>query len=470
MPGGPKTIFLVVHLGFAARFLLRTDVLRTLIAGGARVVVLAPNADEEYLRDEVTRLGAVLEPLRKPPKRQRSRVWWWVVHLRNYATANGHRTGALRGKAERFPDRYLTGQPVERRVFKAVMHLLWRSRRLRRALLRFEFEHYVDVVHDDLFERYRPDLVVTVSPGYFKPDARLLREAELRGVPSTVVVLSWDNPTSKGYRGANPDKVVVWSEHMAEQMVEFQDFRRDQIVVGGVPHFDAYYRDGEVPTRQGLDADLGLDPERKLIVYAGGSPGYYDREGEVVETLARAIRDDELGAPAQLVVRVHPNYSSKGVSVEEFVRLAGEYDHVHLDVPQAQSRRLACDMPSHDSDRLVALIKGCDVLVNLASTTTLEAFAVDTPVVMVDSKSAHYEHTAELRQTGAAPLATTPEELVALTRRYIEHPDYERAERAAVARRELGPPDGRAGERVGRLLLDMAGAEPVAPPAPALTA
>ncbi len=46
---GP-TIFLVVTHGFAVRYLLQTEVLPTLTAGGARVVVLAPNADDGHLR------------------------------------------------------------------------------------------------------------------------------------------------------------------------------------------------------------------------------------------------------------------------------------------------------------------------------------------------------------------------------------------------------------------------------------
>ena len=89
-----------------------------------------------------------------PQKRagRRSQVWWWTLHLRNYAIANGHRTRALREKAERFPERYMEGQPVEQRVFKAALHLLWRSRRLRRALLRFELRRYVEACHGDLFE------------------------------------------------------------------------------------------------------------------------------------------------------------------------------------------------------------------------------------------------------------------------------------------------------------------------------
>ena len=89
-------------------------------------------------------------------------------------------------------------------------------------------------IHADLFDRYRPGLVVTTSPGWFFPDAVVLREAAARGVTTATVVLSWDNPTSKGFRGAEPDQTIVWSDEMARQVAEHHDYPRERIVVAGV--------------------------------------------------------------------------------------------------------------------------------------------------------------------------------------------------------------------------------------------
>lgn len=465
MPGPARTVFVVVHLGFIARFFLRTDVLTSLKRAGCRIVVLAPEGALESLRAEFADEQVEVEPLRAPPKRagQRSQLWWWTLHLRNYAIGNGHRTRALREKAERFPARYMAGQPVEQRVFKLLIHLLWRSRTLRRALLRLELSRYVEEANGDLFERYRPDLVVTASPGYFKPDARLLREAALHGVPGACVILSWDNPTSKGYRGANPDLVVAWSDRMREQMMEFQDFAPGEVVVGGVPHFDAYYDDDRLPARGELFDRLGLDPERRLVLFATSAPGYYGRDHEIADMLARAVAGDTLGVPAQLVIRVHPNFPSKGVGVEDFEAVARAHPHVHLDVPEILPAALTSHMPADDTERLMALIKHCDVLVNVFSTTTLEAFAVDRPVVMIESKATVYEHMALVLESGAAPVASNEEQLIAHVRRYLAHPEHERAERRRIAEQELGPADGRSGERIAATLLELAGGQAPAP-------
>src|SRR6201995_2174100 len=118
MPAGAPTVFLVVHLGFIARSLLETDIVVALKEAGVRIVILAPEPATAHLREAFGGEQVVVEALRKPQKRagRRSQVGWWTLPLRNYAIANGHRTRALREKAERFPERYMEGQPVEQRV------------------------------------------------------------------------------------------------------------------------------------------------------------------------------------------------------------------------------------------------------------------------------------------------------------------------------------------------------------------
>jgi len=253
---------------------------------------------------------------------------------------------------------------------------------------------------------------------------------------------------------------------MREQMVEFQDFAPEQVVVGGVPHFDAYYRDDALPSRDALLARPGLDPERRLVLFATSAPGYYGRDHEVAAQLARAVSGDTLGAPAQLVIRVHPNFPSKGVSTAAFEQIAREHAHVHLDVPEILPSGLACHMPGADTERLMALVRHCDVLVNVFSTTTLEAFAVDRPVVMIESKATVYEHMALVLESGASPVASSERELLEHVRRYLADPSAEREQRAAISAQELGPGDGRSGERIAGLLLELAGARaPVRVPA-----
>jgi hypothetical protein len=245
-----KTIFMVVHQGFVARYLLRTDVLRVLRDAGTRIVVLTPNSEEQYLRDEFPESDMAVEPLRASISDvMRSRLWLLLYYLRSYTLGAVTASPALRGK-------YAGARTQQRSKSRAVdwlihsaLQVLWRSRLARRALLGLESLLFSPRLHRDLFERYRPDLVVATSPGWFVADGLVLREARRSGVATAVAVLSWDNPTSKGYRGATPDRIIAWSERMADQVATHHDYPRDRIEVCGVPHFDPYKRDGALWTR-----------------------------------------------------------------------------------------------------------------------------------------------------------------------------------------------------------------------------
>jgi len=469
------TVLLAVHQGFAARFLLRTDVMRTLREAGARIVILTPNADEPYMREEFCAPGVELEPLHGEWEiAQRSRLWWLLLHLRMYSLGRPRESSNFIDNYRLFQAEARRRRPWTSRLVHVGRWPLWRSGRLRRALLAIESRLFSPPVHAATFERHRPDLVVTAGMGWFLPDALVLREARRRGIPGAAVIMGWDNATNKGYRGADPDLTVTWSETMADQVVIHHDYPRERIRVGGVPHFDPYAREGALPSRAALCEELGLDPQRRLVFFATRSPASYSHNELVAGKLAQAVSDGAFSAPAQLVIRLHPIAlrSVYDTPVEPYQGLAAAHEHVHLDVPTVLSDRLYADMPGSEALRLGALIKHCDVLVNIFSTTSLEAFLADRPVVMVapdahraaagdaqdaapERHFADYAHTRALVDRGAARIAGSLDELVALVGEYLDDPRRDSAQRREIAARECGPTDGHAGHRVAGHLLDL---------------
>ncbi len=447
------TAILVCDQGFAARLLLRTDVLPTLQAAGLAVVALVPNPGEEYLREEMAARGVALEQLRVDADTPRSsRAWWLLYNLRLATLAHADESRALVEKRRNLP-----------RWAAAATRLLARSRPLRRALVAAEARVTPDL-HAAVFDRLGAALVVTTSPGWFLPDAVVLREAERRGIPTAVAMLSWDNPTSKGYRGALPDRIAAWSPRMAAQLVRHHDIPADRIAVAGVPHFDPYLREDGLPSRDELYARLGLDPERRIVLYATASPGTFDANQEIARALAGAVQDGRL-PDAQLVVRLHPNvlHPSYIRPLDDWRALASAHAHVHLDVPDVRSQRLRCDAPASDTARAQALVRHCDVLVNMFSTTTLEALLARRPVVVVTSTAhldagtrspwLHYEHIRAVLDSGAVRVASSRAQLVEHVRAALAAPG-DGAAGAELAAAELGPLDGRSGERVARVLLE----------------
>jgi len=470
-----RSVFLVVPQGPAARYLLRTAVLDTLIEAGLEVVVLAPNADEEYLRRELRGRGVRVEPLRAPDAVERSRVWKALVYLRQNTLGGGEGTSTLRARYRNARRRLQTGQPLVASGLDLAVRSLWRSRALRRLLLRAESLAYAPRLHDDLFDRYRPALVVTTSPGWFLADAIVLREARRHGALTAAVVMAWDNPTSKGYRGAEVDRVLAWSEAMADELVRHHDLARQAVAVTGVASFDTYVRGDELLSREELFRPLGLDPARRTVVFAGRSPSSYAHNLTVAETLARAVADEAWDEPAQILVRPHPIHfrSDHRTPMDAYRDLARRYPHVVVDMPDVVSERLHCDLAPSDTVRFASLLHHCDVLVNVFSTTTLEAFLLDRPVVLV-SPAAHRalglgeqaedsrsfdedDHVQATVREGAARVAGSFAEIVGLVGAYLQRPELDREARSRVAAAECGPTDGASGRRAGRVLLDVLG-------------
>lgn len=469
MREGPR-VLLVAPNGFAARALLRTDVLPTLLDGGARVSVLAP--EDDALRSELGPRGVALEPLgdvdglvgASLPRRT-------FTTLRYFTLGDGRRATTLRVKARTALGELAAEHPVVARLIGLGVRPLWGSRTLRRALLRLEIASDRADLHAEAFARRRPDLVVATTPGLFTADAVVLREARRRACPTAAVVLGWDNPTAKGYRGAEVDLVVAWSKRMAAQLERHHDIPPERIAIGGVPHFDRYLRPDGLLARDELFAALRLDPARRTILFTTPSPDLWTMNATVARALGEAAREGRLGDGAQVVVRPHPNFSlgrvREGVTALEAV--AAEAPGVTLFEPALGDGALPIATTPADVDRLAALLAHADVLVNVFSTTTLEAFLVDTPVVALSEDIAgagnrrrpggarawdQFAHLEGLLHGGAARVAHSLEEMVALVAAYLADPALDRAARRRVAEEECGPLDGRSGQRVGRLLLD----------------
>jgi hypothetical protein len=352
---------------------------------------------------------------------------------------------------------------------------LWRSATLRRGLLGLETALDRGQPHAAVLDRVAPDLVVATTPGLFVADALVLRQARRRGIRTAAVILGWDNPTAKGYRGAEVDLILAWSERMADQLTRHHDVAPDRIAVGGVPHFDRYLRPERLPSRDDVFTALGLDPGRRTVVFTTPSPDLWTFNPAVAEALAAAAEDGRLGAPAQVVVRPHPNFSLPRVRerAEPLAAVAARHPHTHLFTPELAGWALSVATSAADVDRLAGLLAHADVLVNVFSTTTLEAFLVDTPVVALSEDVAggadagrpggartwdEFAHLQGLLRGGAARVARSLDELVAEVAAYLADPARDRAARRRVAEEECGPLDGRSGERVGRLLLEAVAA------------
>jgi hypothetical protein len=472
-----KRIFVSADHGLAIVYFLQSDVVDTLIEGGAEVVLLTDDALVDRIRERFGQAGLVVEGLRLKqaqdyfnqvsPSKQ-----FWLDFLRRAGASNRINLEAVDSyidqvKAEANPRRKVLFPFIQ-----LLVAILRRSRWARRRLLQAQ-THFSPKIYADLFDKYKPDLVVASTPGW-RSDRYLLREAAARGIPTASVIVGWDNSSSYSLPGAPVDWISCWSEIQKDELVKGSDWEPERVGVHGIPSYDGYFKKEWLLPRAEYFKMHGLDTKRKLISYASSfitfSPNIQN-----IEALADLIAKDELTEPAQLLVRLHPNHFmdvARFAAEREQVRaLAQKYPHVHVVEPVPLGGSLGYysgeDMPEKSS-----MMAHSDVFVTVYSTMVVEASSHERPVVSacIDSqtgwpgkftlplsKIGDWPTHSRFRDSKAGRVAFTKDELRNALNFYLQNPNADILERRSFIHHECTFLDGSAGQRTGKYLLTRMG-------------
>ena len=317
---------------------------------------------------------------------------------------------------------------------------------------------------EQVFDRYRPDLLVTSSPGLILSEVPLLRTAKRRGVRTMAIDPSWDNFTNKLMPVRRVDRLVVWNDLMKTQAVDLHGYQPDDIRVAGVPQWDRYFRDGATTDRAAFFRRIGADPARRLVTLTTTPQELYSHHDHVLRVMAGAVRDGRWPS-VQILVRLHPR--DDRAKYAQFEGTPG----IIIEKPFRDTVRagdgLAVDVTADSQQHLADTLRHSDVIVNVASTIAVEAAIFDTPVVNVAfdgereqeftrSSRRYYKftHYANITRHNAVRVAWSPDELIAHVRTYLDDPAQDRAGRERVVREQCQFTDGRAAERVAGFVAD----------------
>lgn len=458
-----KTVFLFLRQGISNRNLLRTDFLRVLKENPeVRTVIISPIGDEPEFRKEFEAPNVCVE------KWPRTRVGFWEKRLKNlkdYVWVSRGLTQAIR---------------VRRLAQRGKWGLAWRdivgryARRLggtEERINQWEMAIYRSLpAVTQLYCRYQPDLVVFTR--LFGTNLHVIKEAKFNKIPVLCLVESWDNFISKGPLSVMPDFMAVWNQGMVDEAVDLHSFPREKVEVVGVPQFDLYADKEQLFGREQFVACHGLDPNKKLITYAASTEGIARDEPAIVERLYQGLQaHPSLGSTTQVLVRLHP-ITSPSLQQIYFSRFAGRPDIVIQQPGRRSSLHDGWDPSWSDMLMLHATIRHSDVIVNVASTMTIDAAALDKPVVCVGYeqhgsaiyrkhlKAVFYQsHYLKLVETRAFRLVFDDMELVQAISAYLTDSTLDSGGRAALRERFCYRLDGRSGLRAAQLILRNLGGD-----------
>ncbi len=248
---------------------------------------------------------------------------------------------------------------------------------------------------------------------------------------------------------------------VAREAEALGDLQAAKIFIGGVPQYDDYADPALRMSREEFAAAVGLDPAKKILLYAmGGIMNQDDPTGHL------AILDEAIEAgrlpPATVILRAHPKYDIGVLGINRFknvlfyqpgkkvVRTKGEWEFDREDV------RILLNMLRH-----------ADVELNTGSTLSIESAIFDRPVVLAafDSpKTRGYYHSVRhgldvthyrfVQATGGVARANDPAELVCRVKEYLDDPTRDAAGRKRLVAALVGEPGG-AGPRIGQFVLSQ---------------
>lgn len=309
----------------------------------------------------------------------------------------------------------------------------------------------------ELLKKYKPDIMLTPTPGFMKGEAEMIILAKRNNIPTVAIDFSWDNLSSKAMRIRKTDHLIVWNSEIQKEAYSIHGYKPKDVSVVGIMRFDHYFRrEMQDMSRESFLRGKGLDPRLKTILISTCSPGVFKGHIEIIRDIIAWSASGQLAVPVNILVRLHPKDLSdygefKGIPnvwVEKgFTRykFSDRWEDGFLEMNEA------------DLENMKNTLRHCDININCASTVTLEAASVDMPIINI--YVSHYYgryHYKPIVESGAVSMAKLGEEMRQAINRYLTDPTAEKAERAALTKRYIEFTDGqsyrRNAEVISRLL------------------
>ncbi len=199
---------------------------------------------------------------------------------------------------------------------------LERSQRALQLSARLEGAIPTDPAIDRFVRELAPDAVVATGTfRHVSEEVEALKSARRLGIPTGIVISSWDSLTNKGALKFTPERVFVWNEAQARDAEELHLIPKERIRLTGAHAFDDWFARRPTRTREQLLTEIGLDPAQPYLAYlcsSGtivGAPGVRrttstaSGEAQFICNWVGALRasGDERLRRIGVIVRPHPN-------------------------------------------------------------------------------------------------------------------------------------------------------------------
>lgn len=441
---------MTMETNMAAKEFLRSEAFPKLLDAGMHVVLLVPPDKVEYYQTQYKDERVSIEPILKIGRKG--------VHLiiKNIAF-NSLSTESV---WFRIWESYYLRHRLPNLLIRIALWELGRFRIWREFIRWCEWMMRDDKIWEPLFQAHRPVAVFSTSV-IGEADISLMKHARRKGVKALAMVRGWDNLTSKGTIRFKPDHLIVYNDNVKEEAIRYGDMRLSCVTVVGMPHYDSYVKSDFLLPREEFFKLLGLDPSKKLIVYAMGGIIAVNDPFDHAKMLNDAIERGDI-PPAQVLIRAHPKYDMKVSDISSL-------PHVKFYQPGKKiAGTTGWEFEKDDTVILINTVRWNDINISSASTMSLESAMFDRPVVILGFNGygavpwhknvrtgLMFTHYRYMRESGGLWQVNSESELIEACRAYLLDPSLHREGRANMVKSIVWSQDGKAGDRLARALIAL---------------
>lgn len=448
-----KKIVISIFHGHLARNVLRTDILIRLANNkDLEVVIFAPDYKKNYYSNEFGSSNVFIESVSQI---KFSKLDQFFRKLYYYFVDT--ETVRIIQKEQFLPNKRYFKYFITR-IFTLFFSKIYLFRKFVRFLDKFLIQG--DRELDLLIEKHKPDLVFATSITSDQ-DTMLLRLAQKRSIKTVGMVRSWDNiSVNKGNVRIFPDKFVVHTEFLKQDLVSYADTNPKIVEVVGMSHFD-YYINDQREQREDFLTSVGANPAKKYIYFMPIGLTEEGQDDKMIKDISDIIQSRTELSDFQLLVTLHPN-TDKNLKLE----VPGVIMIPPRGIISFTDGRLVDREITREAMQFMAnLIYHSEMIVNYQGTSTIDAAAFDKPVININFddtprpylKSVRrfydFTHYQPIIESGGVRIAHNLDELKNFILLYTKNPQMDSEGRRKMVSEQCFKLDGRASERTVDALL-----------------
>ncbi|WP_409415553.1 hypothetical protein [Flavobacterium sp. PS2] len=342
--------------------------------------------------------------------------------------------------------------------------LIWIYNRLQQQTFKNDLitKEYLNLLKEDnistlFFTHQRPPFI-----------APLIYAAEKLKIKTSAFIFSWDNLASKGRMAGVFDFYLVWSHLMKQELLTFyQSVKEKQIKVVGTPQFEPYSSNEFGYGKEDFLGKFKIDNNYPIIFFTCNDTSS-ENDPIYLELLAKFISEERLVKKVNLIVRTSP--AEEPIRFENLIK---KFPFIIWNFPdwnisrEGHQEAWTQRVPTvEDLNDLKALLKYCDLCINVLSTITLDAFIFDKPVInpvfgmdkngwFDDQKFLKYKHLSKLVDSDSTNIVKNENEYLDAVNFILEGKDNKQEQRVSFLRLQIGRELKNTSKRIATTLLSF---------------